>query len=93
MFGSSAEPWAYANVPVRQEALGRLQEYYCHVLDRPHQEAFERFVLNPLGHKTTKAPEWLWAPRRQMHDHFYAGLKAIIDAKCAPLGGPKKAKA
>jgi hypothetical protein len=86
---SSAEPWANANVPARQEALGRLQEYYCHVLDRPHQEAFERFILKPPGQQTTKAQAWNWAPKRQMHQHFFAGLKTILDAKCAPLGGPK----
>jgi hypothetical protein len=93
MITSSAEPWANANVPARQEALGRLQEYHCHVLDQPHREAFERFVLKRRNQQTTKAPAWTWAPKRQMHDHFYAGLKAVIDAKCAPLGSPAKAKA
>lgn len=93
MIASPAEPWAYANVPARQEALGRLQEYYCHVLDQPHREAFERFVLTPRGDQWTTKAGWDWRPKPQMHDHFYAGLKTIIDAKCAPLGGPKKAKA
>ena len=83
---SSDEPWAYANVPARQEALGRLQEYYCHVLDRPHQQAFERFILQPPNQQMTGAPrEWTWAPKRQMHQHFFAGLKTIVDATCAPL--------
>ncbi len=44
-------PWAEADPPVRSEALGRLQEYYCHALDRPHREAFEEWV----GHGLTKA--------------------------------------
>lgn len=92
MITSSTEPWANANVPARQEALGRLQEYYCHVLDQPHKVAFERFILKPRGQQTTKARAWTWAPKRQMHQHFYAGLKTIIDAKCAPLGGPKTKK-
>lgn len=94
MITSSTEPWAYANVPARQEALGRLQEYYCKELDHPHQAAFERFVSTRREKQTTNATHtWAWAPKRQMHDHFYTGLRKIIDGKCAALGGPKKAQA
>ena len=44
-------PWAEADPSVRSEALGRLQEYYCHALDWPHREAFEAWV----GHELAKA--------------------------------------
>ena len=87
VISSSSEPWANANIAVRSEALGRILEYFCHVLDRPHQEAFERFVRKPPSHQTPVASGWTWAPKRQMHQHFFDGLKRIIDAKCAGLGG------
>ena len=38
-------PWAEADKAFRSEALGRLQEYYCHALDTRHREAFEGWVL------------------------------------------------
>jgi hypothetical protein len=79
---SSTEPWANANAPARQEALGRLQEYYCKELDHPHQVAFDRFVKNRRDQQTTKAPAWTWHPKKQMHDHFYTGLRKIIEGKC-----------
>jgi hypothetical protein len=37
-------PWAEADKTFRSEALGRLQEYYCHALDERHREAFEGWV-------------------------------------------------
>jgi hypothetical protein len=37
-------PWAEADKTFRSEALGRLQEYYCHALDSRHREAFEGWV-------------------------------------------------
>jgi hypothetical protein len=40
----SGNPWKDATKEVRSEALGRLQEYYCHSLDRKHREAFEGWV-------------------------------------------------
>jgi Domain of unknown function (DUF4157) len=85
VISSSSEPWANANTSVRAEALGRLQEYFCHVLDGPHQDAFKRFVSNP---PSTQMPNvsWSWAKTRQMHQHFFDGLKKIIDNKCAGVG-------
>jgi len=37
-------PWKGATKEVKSEALGRLQEYYCHSLDRRHREAFDAWV-------------------------------------------------
>ncbi len=37
-------PWAEADPAVRSAALGQLQEYYCHALDRSHREAFDGWV-------------------------------------------------
>jgi hypothetical protein len=89
MFSSSSEPWANSNGLARSEALGRLQQYFCQALDGPHQEAFERFATAPPTKQSSKAPAWNWAPKRQMHQHFFDGLKRIVDAKCAGLGGRK----
>jgi hypothetical protein len=36
--------WALADPSIRSEALGRLQEYYCHALGRSHREAFDGWV-------------------------------------------------
>jgi hypothetical protein len=41
--------WASADPAVRSEALGRLQQYYCKVLERPRQEAFDNWVAYKLG--------------------------------------------
>ncbi len=48
--GNEGTPWALADPAVRSEALGRLQEYYCHALDLPHRKAFEGWV----GHERAK---------------------------------------
>ena len=82
---SSAEPWASANISARAEALGRLQEYFCHVLDRPHQDAFGRFATSPPGAQMPGV-SWPWAPNRQMHTHFFEGLKRVVDNKCGGVG-------
>ena len=41
-------PWAQTDPSSRSEALGRLQEYYCHALDELHREAFDAWVLTVL---------------------------------------------
>ena len=41
-------PWAEADPTVRSEALGRLQEYYCHALDSFHRRAFDGWVAAQL---------------------------------------------
>ncbi len=89
MFSSSGEPWANSKGPARSEALGRLQQYLCQVLDGPHQEAFERFATAPPTKQSSKARDWDWNQKRQMYQHFFDGLKRIIDAKCSGLGGRK----
>jgi Domain of unknown function (DUF4157) len=91
MFMSSSEPWANANPETRSEALGRLQQYYCQVLDPARQKAFENWVGKPPQAQPSSLRMWSWAPKRQMHAHFFDGLKKIVDGKCAGLGGAKPA--
>jgi hypothetical protein len=90
MISSSAEPWANAQEATRALALGRIQHYYCQVLDQPHQKAFEDFVSKPPNSPPSYYGDWRWAPKPQLHEHFFAGLKKIIDANCKDLGGTKK---
>jgi len=50
VLGDATRPnWASADEPVRAQALGRLQEYYCHTLDRAHRESFSSFVNAQLS--------------------------------------------
>ncbi|MGH3944931.1 MAG: DUF4157 domain-containing protein [Pseudonocardiaceae bacterium] len=42
--GKGPYPWKQAEPSVRTEALSRLQEYYCNVLDQQHREAFDAWV-------------------------------------------------
>jgi hypothetical protein len=90
MFMSSSEPWSAADESARAEALGRLQEYFCHTLDGPHQDAFKHFVENAAkeGHPSI-APGWDWHPKSQKHEQFFASLQKITDAQCKDLGGMK----
>ena len=83
MFMSSSEPWANANPETRSEALGRLQQYYCQVLDPDHRKAFENWVRNPPKARPSSLGGWDWRPKGQMHAHFFDGLKKIVDGKCA----------
>lgn len=46
--GKEGLRWAVADPSVRSEALGRLQEYYCHALDRTHRDAFDAWVNHQL---------------------------------------------
>jgi hypothetical protein len=36
--------WTGSDQSVRNEALGRLQEYYCHALDKAHRDVFDGWV-------------------------------------------------
>jgi Domain of unknown function (DUF4157) len=92
MFMSGSEPWANANPETRSEALGRLQQYYCQVLDSARQKAFENWVGKPPEARPSSLSGWDWRPKRQMHAHFFGGLKKIVDGKCAGLGGAKPAR-
>jgi hypothetical protein len=92
MFMSGSEPWANAKPETRSEALGRLQQYYCQVLDPARQKAFENWVGKPPEAQPSSLPGWYWRPKRQMHAHFFDALKKIVDGKCAGLGGAKPAR-
>jgi len=92
MFMSSSEPWANAKPETRSEALGRLQQYYCQVLDPARQKAFENWVGKPPEAQPSSLAGWDWRPKRQMHAHFFDALKKIVDGKCAGLGGAKPAR-
>lgn len=42
--GGGVLPWSEADASVRADALGRLQEFYCHALDGPHRASFEGWI-------------------------------------------------
>ena len=73
-------PWEYADPAVRSEALGRLQEYYCHALDQKHRESFDGFVSIQLNRSRANA-----AP-----GSFFRSLQSIIESKCEKLTTPMK---
>jgi hypothetical protein len=67
--------WASANKTVRNEALGRLREYYCDTLDAKHRDAFDAWVA-------TQAEKVKTAKRdpQAMFEHFVRGLQQIVGA-------------
>ena len=42
--GGGVHPWAEADASIRAQALGRLQECYCHAMDDPHRASFDGWV-------------------------------------------------
>lgn len=91
------DPWAAADPSVRSEALGRLQEYYCHALDRRHREAFEAWVDYNMRRVSTyvladqegdiMGAYLAYLPMRRQYDFFH-GLQTIIGRKCKGLATP-----
>src|SRR4030095_5142391 len=47
--GGGVHPWAEADNTFRKDAMGRLQEYYCHALDAPYRESFKGWVSLQLA--------------------------------------------
>jgi hypothetical protein len=81
-------PWKSASPTIRDEALGRLREYYLHTLDASHQAAFADWVnaqvaqvdkdaaATDAGAKSTAK-----AHQDNMFAHFVRGLQEVIAAK------------
>jgi hypothetical protein len=92
---TKVDPWRYADKDVRDEALGRLREYYCDTLDDAHRAAFDAFVAAESA-QVDKDAEALKSGRKDgsvataknhqglMFEHFVHGLQEVV-AKC-PTG-------
>jgi hypothetical protein len=92
---TTVDPWRYADKDVRDEALGRLREYYCDTLDDAHRAAFDAFVAAQAA-QVDKDAEALKSGRKdgsvataknhqaRMFEHFVRGLQEVV-AKC-PTG-------
>jgi Domain of unknown function (DUF4157) len=86
-------PWAYAEPSVKSEALGQLQEYYCHALDPDHRKAFEGWVSDRLretrknrtiadsSKKDKPSPAQLSKPPASVSTPGSAGEKAAEEAE------------
>jgi hypothetical protein len=85
-------PWRSAKGEVRDEALGRLREYYCDTLDAKHQAAFDAWVAAQAAQVDTDR-EALASGRKDgsvatakshrdlMFEHFVRGLREVT-GKC-----------
>jgi hypothetical protein len=88
---TKVDTWRRANEAVRDEALGRLHEYYCNTMDAAHRAAFDAWVASleaQLAKDAQAAPgsgAAMSAKRNaeRMLDHFTAGLKEIVTTACA----------
>jgi len=88
------DTWRNADVDVRDEALGRLHEYYCATLDAAHRAAFDAWVAS-LDAQVVKDAAALRAAAgggaaatakrnaERMFDHFAAGMKEVTGTACA----------
>jgi hypothetical protein len=91
---SKIDTWRSADPDVRDEALGRLREYYCHTLDAPHRAAFDAWVAW-LEAQAAKDADALKAGTgggagatakrnaERMFAHFAAGMREVTAAACA----------
>jgi hypothetical protein len=78
---------------VRDEALGRLHEYYCNTMDAAHRAAFDAWVAsleaqvakNAEAIKSGAGGAAITAKRNaeRMFDHFTAGMKEVATMACA----------
>ena len=91
---TKVDPWHSANESVRDEALGRLHEYYCNTMDAAHRAAFDAWVAS-LEAQVAKDAQAIksgaggaaaiTAKRNaeRMFDHFTAGMKEVATMACA----------
>jgi hypothetical protein len=70
-------PWLNASEDVRDEALGRLHEYYCHTLDAKHRAAFDDWVAWLEGQDARAKHN-----EERMLGHFAAGMREVTKAAC-----------
>jgi len=95
---TKVDPWRNAHESVRDEALGRLREYYCNTMDAAHRAAFDAWVasLEAQVAKDAKAIKdggsggaAITAKRNaeRMFDHFTAGMKAVVSGACPVRAG------
>ena len=91
---TKVDTWRNAHESVRDEALGRLHEYYCNTLDAAHRAAFDAWVAT-LEAQVAKDAE---ATRdgtggaaganakrnaQRMFDHFTAGMREVASTTCS----------
>ena len=76
------DTWRNADPSVRDEALGRLREYYCNTLDPAHRAAFDAWVAHLESQLGATGPS---AKRNEerMFAHFTAGMRAVVTGACA----------
>jgi hypothetical protein len=74
---------------VRDEALGRLHEYYCNTLDATHRAAFDAWVtsLEAQAAKDAAATGGAEAANARrnadrMFAHFVAGMREVTKVAC-----------
>jgi hypothetical protein len=103
LYTGTVYPWSNADASVRDEALGRLREYYCHTLDAKHQAALDAWVKE-LDAQVTKdkaalksgsdagATQTAKADAFQWLEHFVQGMKEVATGSCA-APAPKKTRA
>jgi hypothetical protein len=88
---TKVDPWRSANEAVRDEALGRLHEYYCNTLDADHRAAFDAWVasLEAQVAKDARATPGSGAAMsakrnaERMLEHFTAGMREVTKMACA----------
>jgi hypothetical protein len=86
--GKSVLPWSGSARADRSEALGRLQEYYCHALDPSHKEAFKNWV----DYKSAQVRKDRFTVGKYSKEDFRPGSSFDDDLIYAPLGNPKEAE-
>jgi hypothetical protein len=85
-------PWKSAQPAIRDEALGRLREYYLHTLDAAHQAAFADWVKAQAAQADKDAAALKAGTdrsaiatanghRENMFEHFVRGLQEVVAAK------------
>jgi hypothetical protein len=85
-------PWKSAQPAIRDEALGRLREYFLHTLDASHQAAFADWVKAQAAQADKDAAALKAGTDRaaiatanghrdNMFEHFVRGLQEVVAAK------------
>lgn len=79
--------WVGANIAVQSEALGRIQQYFCDVLDKSRRDVFDKWVTKKLelATSTDKVSEGDKQNRAALTPiiPFLKNLKSIKSASCS----------